>query len=240
MGSAARASGLASAVLGGACSASSVTGAVCARATCVGAQALNGAPAIHARRVPQCRTLNRTRSWYHARLVRAHWTAFRERFACWALCVVCAQCTPVERGPVAGASDSWKNAGPRAVSSATPEPAVWQRYAEAQGWPAANSAPFPSRGHQPEQQVDVRVNDVARSSYVALVTDTVFPEGSLLFEQAHGHEGLGYAMHKAGGRWSFIQLDARGAVLASGALAVCAGCHAQAPADQVFGLPRAP
>jgi hypothetical protein len=167
-------------------------------------------------------------------------TDFRAHFACWALCASCTQCTATERGPFAGASDSWNNAGARAASSPTQLSVLWQPYAEAQGWPTANGAPFNSRGHEPEQQVDVRVNEVARSSYAALVTDTVFPEGSLLLEQAHRHDGLGYAMHKRGGQWSFIQLDARGAVLASGALAVCAGCHAQAPADQVFGLPRAP
>jgi hypothetical protein len=45
-------------------------------------------------------------------------------------------------------------------------------------------------------------------------------------------------MRKAGGSWSFFELDAHGGVLASGPLSLCAGCHAQAPADYVFGLPR--
>lgn len=125
-------------------------------------------------------------------------------------------------------------------SGGTPRPALWEPYAEAQHWPTANHAPFRSRGHQPEQQVDVRVNEIARSSYAALVTDTVFPDGSVLLEQAHADDGLGYAMRKADGRWNFFQLDARGAVVARGPLALCAGCHAQAPADYVFGLPRAP
>jgi hypothetical protein len=119
---------------------------------------------------------------------------------------------------------------------------LWKSYAEAQGWPAANSTPFASRGHQPEQQVDVRTNDLARPSYAALVTDTVFPDGSVLLEQAHAiaSGGFGYAMRKESGHWTFLQLDARGAVLASGTLALCVGCHAQAPADHVFGLPREP
>jgi hypothetical protein len=120
--------------------------------------------------------------------------------------------------------------------------AVWDSYAEAMHWPAANSAPFTSHGHQPEQEVDVHVNDVARAAYGALVTDSVFPDGSVLAELPHASAGSGggYAMRKEAGQWSYLQLDARGSVLASGALSLCAGCHAQAPADRVFGPPREP
>ena len=77
---------------------------------------------------------------------------------------------------------------------------------------------------------------------MGLVVDTVFPNGSVLLQQAHPGRtgGLGYAMVKEDGHWSYIQLNAKGAVLESGALAFCAGCHAQAPADYVFGLPRSP
>ena len=155
---------------------------------------------------------------------------------------MCAACTPAERGPFAGASDSWKNAAPPAASAAAPPPAIWDSYAEAQTWPVSNGAPFAARGHQPEQQVDVRANDLARPAYAALVADSVFPDGSVLLEQPHSSAkgGFSYAMRKQAMRWSFVQLDATGGVLASGALALCAGCHAQAPADQVFGLPHEP
>jgi hypothetical protein len=84
----------------------------------------------------------------------------------------------------------------------------------------------------------VRVNDVARSAYTALVTDSVFPDGSVLAQLAHGALGNGYVMRKSAGAWSYFELDAQGTLLASGALLLCAGCHAQAPADHVFGLPR--
>lgn len=106
--------------------------------------------------------------------------------------------------------------------------------------PVVTSAPFASRGHLPEQSVEVRVNDVARQPYAALVTDTVFPDGSLLAELSPSASGNGYAMRKSAGVWSYFELDPRGHLLASGALALCIGCHAQAPADQVFGLPRTP
>ncbi|HEY1533818.1 MAG TPA: hypothetical protein VGF76_07355 [Polyangiaceae bacterium] len=159
--------------------------------------------------------------------------------ACVAL--ACAACTAPARGPLAGASDSWRN-GPEPAPPAPPPNAVWAGYDEALHWPAANEAPFTSRGHQPEQQVDVRVNDLARSAYGALVTDTVFPDGSLLTELPHAvtGSGLGYAMRKESGQWRYFQLDRRGSVLASGALSLCAGCHAQAATDRVFGLPRQP
>lgn len=85
----------------------------------------------------------------------------------------------------------------------------------------------------------VRVNDAARSSYANLVTDTVFPDGSVLVELSQG-VGHSYAMRKTGGAWSYFELGAKGGLLASGALKLCAGCHAQAPADQVFGPPRTP
>jgi hypothetical protein len=115
---------------------------------------------------------------------------------------------------------------------------MWDVYPAVQRWPAA-SPPFTSRGHQPEQSVEVRVNDAARASYAGLVADTVFPDGSLLVELSRG-TGHGYAMRKANGAWSYFELDAKGGVLASGALTLCAGCHAQAPADHAFGPPRAP
>ncbi|HEX7453660.1 MAG TPA: hypothetical protein VF294_15315 [Polyangiaceae bacterium] len=154
--------------------------------------------------------------------------------------LACAACTATARGPLAGASDAWKN-GPEPAPPAPPPRAAWDSYGEALHWPAANSAPFTSHGHQPEQEVDLRVNDVARTAYGALVTDTVFPDGSVLAELPHtSGGGMSYAMRKESGQWSYFQLDSQGSVLASGALSLCAGCHAQAPADRVFGPPRMP
>jgi len=87
--------------------------------------------------------------------------------------------------------------------------------------------------------VTVRVSEPARGSYAALVTDTTFPEGTVIAELPTGPDGLGYAMQKQSGAWTYTELDARGGVLASGALPFCAACHSQAPSDRVFGLPRA-
>lgn len=92
----------------------------------------------------------------------------------------------------------------------------------------------------PAQQIDLRVSPECRASYVALVTDSVLPEGCVLAELPHSGGNYGYGMRKVAGAWSFFELDSRGGVLASGALALCRGCHAQATADSAFGPPRQP
>jgi hypothetical protein len=149
-------------------------------------------------------------------------------------------CAEAPQGPLAGASDAWQTARDAEGPLRTPKPApVWDVYPEVLRWPAANPTPFTSRGHQPEQSVEVRANEAARASYAGLVTDTVFPEGSVLVELSQGI-GHGYAMRKVKGAWSYLELDSKGRVLASGALTYCSDCHSQAPADHVFGPPRSP
>jgi hypothetical protein len=106
--------------------------------------------------------------------------------------------------------------------------------------PIVTATPFTSRGHLPEQAVDVRANEVARSQYAALVTDSVFPDGSVIAELAHDRAGKSYVMRKSGGAWSYFELDALGSVLVGGGPALCVGCHDQAAADHLFGLPRSP
>lgn len=186
---------------------------------------------------PQSATLNRTGSWYHARPVRA---------ACAILLAVAlpltVACAETANGPLAGASDAWASAPePTSASSAraSAPPTEWDGYAGLLRLPLASPAPFTSRGHLPVQPVDVRANDAARASYAALVTDTVFPDGSVLAELPRSHRN-GYVMRKSAGVWSYFELDAQGTLLAGGAPAHCIGCHAQAPSDHVFGLPRTP
>ncbi len=182
--------------------------------------------------------MNRTASWYHARPLRA---------ACAILLAVApsltliAACAETAQGPLAGASDVWARAPtPTSAPPASAPRAIWEGYAEVLRAPVVTSAPFASRGHLPEQSVEVRVNDVARQPCAALVTDTVFPDGSLVDELSPSASGNGYAMRKNAGVWSYFELDPRGGLLTGSAPERCARCHAQAPADQVFGLPRAP
>lgn len=189
--------------------------------------------------VPRSRTQNATSSWYHARLVRAALAILRVRTV---LCLAVALgtgCARPAQGPLPGASDNWASAPESRPPPAAPAPA-WDAYAEIRQWPSLNPAPFTSRGHQPEQQVDVRVSPDSRAAYLALVADTVFPNGTVLAELPHAAGGSGYGMRKANGAWNFVELDGNGGVRSSGALALCAGCHAHAASDCVFGLPQAP
>ncbi|HKO51903.1 MAG TPA: hypothetical protein VJV79_29545 [Polyangiaceae bacterium] len=150
-------------------------------------------------------------------------------------------CAETVHGPLPGASDAWARAPePTLASSVSAPPAAWEGYGEVLRSPAVTPAPFTSRGHPLARQVEVRVNDLARASYTALVTDTVFADGSLLAEISPSASSNGYVMRKSAGVWSYFELDPQGMALESGALALCAGCHAQASGDRVFGLPRVP
>jgi hypothetical protein len=151
---------------------------------------------------------------------------------------LCIGCTRPAEGPLPGASEAWKNPAEAEPSRPAPARPTWDQYANVRQWPAENAAPFVSRGHELPEAVDVRVSPESRPIYQALVADSVFPDGSVLAELAHGAAGPGYGMHKVGGSWRFFELSADGGVISSGALALCTGCHAQSPADGVFGLPR--
>jgi hypothetical protein len=150
------------------------------------------------------------------------------------------------QGPLAGASDAWASAPEPTSSAASPPRAprptrgAWDGYGEVSRLATVSPTPFTSRGHLPEQQVDIRVNDVARANYLATVTDSVFPDGSLVAELSRSANGKGYVMRKSAGVWSYFELGPQGVLLEGGTRAFCAGCHAQAPSDHVFGLPRPP
>jgi len=152
-------------------------------------------------------------------------------------------CAPRAQGPLAGASDAWAHHEDEAADAAPPPAPTWDAYAEVVKWAPVNAAPFTSRGHEPQQLVDVRVSEDSRAAYQDLVTDHVFPDGTLVAQLPHatGREaGHGYAMRKTAGAWAFFELDPQGGVLASGPDLPCARCHAQAASDHLFGLPRAP
>lgn len=156
------------------------------------------------------------------------------------LALVCLACTRPAQGPLPGDSDNSYKPTERTPAAASPR-APWPDYAAARSWPAISGAPFVSRGHPPAGSVEVHVSPESQAAYVGLVPDTVFAEGALLTElSAHPGSGPSYAMRKMAGKWAFFELDSAGALVASGQLALCAGCHAEAPGDGVFGLPRDP
>jgi hypothetical protein len=152
-------------------------------------------------------------------------------------------CARPAEGPLPGASDAWRQKQPRTAAKPEPEAPVWSSQAEVRSWPPLNEQPFLSRGHLPAVEVDVVASAASRDAYLALVTDSVLPQGTLIAERAHDLAAANahqLVMQKRADGWSYLDLDARGRVLAEGRLARCEGCHALAPADHAFGLPRRP
>jgi len=156
-----------------------------------------------------------------------------------ALALLFAACARPAQGPLPGDSDASYKPTVRAARIPPRVEKAWSEYEAVRAWSAASPAPFVSAGHPLAGAVEVHVSPESRAAYLGLVPDTVLPEGTLLAElPAHAGSGPGYAMRKTREAWIFFELDAQGALLASGPLPLCIGCHAQAPADGVFGLPR--
>lgn len=91
----------------------------------------------------------------------------------------------------------------------------------------------------------VRVSKPARDRYLAPTPERAFPEGSVVAQFTKdldtGGAGPVYAMRKhTKNTWQFAVLGPDGALLDFGPLPLCVRCHAEAPADFVFGLPRPP
>ncbi len=94
---------------------------------------------------------------------------------------------------------------------------------------------------QPEF-VDVRISAEARSPYLALVTDTVLPEGTtiaLFFtDEPRRQRGPIFVMEKVDKSWRFFTTDEQGGLDPQLDPSTCSRCHQGATADGVFGLPR--
>jgi hypothetical protein len=128
--------------------------------------------------------------------------------------------------------------------SVKPSKAIWKRFAESKSWPTLSRAPFVSQGHGfGNYRAVVRANSVARPGYEALQPGCSLPPGSILFETVTDLEGSGqeehYVMEKApDGGWRFLVLSREGVIESQANVTLCQRCHAEAPSDHVFGLPR--
>jgi hypothetical protein len=132
---------------------------------------------------------------------------------------------------------------PAASAPTVTKTAQWERFVEISTWPTVTEASFPSQGHHPDlPSARIRTSPEARETYVALVQDSVLPEGSVVAQFHASPDGSTrggvYVMQKTGGRWRYLLLDALGRVQTEGNAGRCARCHADAVADQLFGLPR--
>jgi len=149
---------------------------------------------------------------------------------CWAGLAACSTPAPITATPA--------RAAPPAVTRLS-----WPRFAEVAAWPAVTDTALPNQGHDVAVGfARVHTNPEARDTYMGLVQDSVLPDGSvvaLFHESADGAtRGPVYVMEKAAGRWHYLVLDAEGHEEPTAKLDTCAGCHADATADQLFGLPR--
>jgi hypothetical protein len=92
--------------------------------------------------------------------------------------------------------------------------------------------------------LEVRISPEALAAYRALVPGTALPVGTtaVAFHRTpDGVPGSVYAMIKLrDGSWDFVVAEPDGALVARGALPLCASCHDAARADHLFGVPVAP
>lgn len=90
-------------------------------------------------------------------------------------------------------------------------------------------------------EVDLYVNQPVLDVLTAEQPSTTWPEGSMIVKDGWNGDELKLiaAMEKRGGEWYWVEFHADGGVAASGAPAVCVGCH-RAGDDHVraFRLPR--
>lgn len=177
---------------------------------------------------------SRTLAWYHAASSDA--ACMRDTGVLRRCCLVfstlvgCSTPTPPVEAPTAPA--------------ATPPPApreVWPRFAEVSSWPPV-SGPSPLQGHGLEfDEGFVRVSPDARERYLTLVADSSVPDGTVAaeFRQSSGGGSRGpvYVMLKESDAWSYLVLDADGAIVEKNPRG-CDGCHSLAVADHLFGPAR--
>jgi hypothetical protein len=89
--------------------------------------------------------------------------------------------------------------------------------------------------------MEVHVMPSALEAYRALTAGKQWEVGtSVAAFHRHGDEpGSVFAMTKlAAGGWEYVVVAPDGTVEDRGALPLCARCHADAPADSLFGVPR--
>lgn len=130
---------------------------------------------------------------------------------------------------------------PHAAPVAAPQ--RWVRLAEAEKWPAVGPS-FASRGHGAgEYVVTVRVPEAYAALYRGLVAGAHLPAGMTVaaFHEHGGERASVYVMTKeASDDWAYLVVRPDGVLEPAGAVAFCARCHAEAPADSLFGSPRGP
>ncbi len=131
------------------------------------------------------------------------------------------------------------DAPPSASATAAPK---WTHAASLRAWPASNAKRFPSNGHFFGRfDADVHANDLAREAYATLGPGTTMPVGAVVAEilvAKDGTPGPILGMVKGDAGWTFVEAQADGTVVRSGALSPCVECHGHVSSqDWLFGVP---
>lgn len=118
----------------------------------------------------------------------------------------------------------------------------WSEFAETQTWPTSTADWFPSKGHYGGTSEGlVRVSPAALAAYRELTLGAKLEPGTTLVmlhrTRTTGKPGPVHAMRRNEQGWDYWLLDPDGAIESQGQLPLCARCHADAPADNVFGPP---
>ena len=124
------------------------------------------------------------------------------------------------------------------------KPPVWPEFAKLAQLALANREPVPANNHEPFQwNMRVRITPAVLPLYLGWYVEAVMPEDTWIIAEHQARQdntpGPYYFAHKTRTGWEF------GSVTPEGYLVVppdstCARCHAEAPADSVFGLKLAP
>lgn len=90
--------------------------------------------------------------------------------------------------------------------------------------------------------MEIRVSPESREGYLGLRPGISLSDGTVVAavhrDVDTSRPGPIYVMEKRAGAWAFQVLGADGRPAEHGPLTLCARCHAEAPADMLFGLPR--
>jgi len=134
---------------------------------------------------------------------------------------------------------------PRAEAAPSQPVARWAELDVARAWPSASAA-FPSRGHGVGQYlIDVRVEPRYLGAYRNLSRGQTLPVGTTLAafhrDRDTGAAASIYVMQKrSDAEWEFSVADDEGRLRPQQSVELCSRCHAEAPADDLFGVPRSP
>jgi hypothetical protein len=121
---------------------------------------------------------------------------------------------------------------------------VWPEFASLDQLTLVSRELVPANNHEPFQwNLRVWITPAALPLYMSWHVEAVMPAGTWIVAEHRARQGDTpgpyYFAHKTSAGWDFGSATSEGYLTAPPA-AACARCHAEAPADDVFGLKFAP